>query len=203
MEPNKPKKSRTIDTTPIGEVAPVVKEGKTNVSSFLITINPNKMFKQGIDNPEAREMKAKLTALSDFLLKKKTIRSCLIFPDKPPKEGQVVLKLTRDEHIAKIVSISDDRSGAVEIGAKDKKLHMHCEFDITHRTFLQLDRNVILQFAATILNLPAKGIHLHISATSKNYMNYKDYVLKGTKEQKNQYVKKEVQTEMLAATQVL
>lgn len=203
MSLTKVKKSRTVDTTPIGSVEPVKKEGKTNVSSFLITINPNKRFPQGIDNDEAKILKAKLAALSDYLLKKKTIRSCLIFPDKPPKEGQVAIKLSREEHISKIVAISDDRSGAVEIGSKDKKLHMHCEFDITHRTFLQLDRNVILQYAATILGLPAKGIHLHISATSKNYMNYKDYVLKGTKEGPPKFTKKEFESVVVPATEEL
>lgn len=160
---------------PVEAVQP---EGKKSVSLFMVTINPNKMFFNGAGTAEAKEMTNRLVALGDFLLKKKSILAGLLFKDPKVKEGEPVIHLSREEHLSRIVEISDDRESAVEIGKIQKKIHMHLEFEITHRTFVHLSREYYLEMAEIFLQIPKSKIHLHFSGSSKS-LGYKIYVRKG------------------------
>ena len=155
-------------------------EGKKATSGFMITINPNMMFWNGTGTAEAKQMTAKLTALGDFLLKKKSILAGLTFKDPKPKEGEAQLHLSREEHLSRIISINDeDRDAAVEIGKIQKKIHLHVAFIIEHRTFLHLNREYYLDMAEIFLGIPRSKIHLHFNGSTLNRDGYKKYVRKG------------------------
>lgn len=158
-------------------------EEKYSTSLFMVTINPNKRFTD-VSSPEAKQMIAKLNVLGNYLLKKKSIRSSLIFFDRKDKKTGITTKLEREAHLAKIVEISDDREGRPEWGGRDKKLHIHIEFAIKHRTFLQLNRDYYSKMAEAFLGVPAKSIHVHVSGATKNE-GYKKYVIKGDENAKH------------------
>jgi hypothetical protein len=155
-------------------------EQKYHTSLFMVTINPNKRF-DNINSAEAKQMMAKLDSLGNYLLKKKSIRSSLYFEDRIDKKTGVLTKLDRAAHIDRILEISEDRTGRPEWGSRDKKLHIHIEFAIKHRTYLKLNREYYTKVSEAFLGIPAKSIHVHISGATKNE-GYKKYVVKGDKE---------------------
>lgn len=166
-----------------GDLTVMVKEPteqKYHTSLFMVTINPNKRFDNPY-SPEAEHMKAKLRGLGNYLLKKKSIRSSLYFEDRIDKKTGVLTKLDRAAHIERILEISENREGRTEWGGRDKKLHIHIEFAIKHRTYLKLDRKYYTEMGEVFLGIPAKSIHVHISGATKNE-GYKKYVVKGDKE---------------------
>jgi len=170
--------------TNINVLAPIAaepKDSKKSISMFMVTINPNKRF-ESLETPDAKMMIVRLQNLSNFLLKKKNILAGLIFKDRPPKDGEVAPPpSSREHHISRVLNISEDRTGAVEWGARDKKLHMHIEFIIEHRTFLHLSRDYYLDIAETFTGLPKSGIHLNFRGATQAE-GYKKYVTKHANE---------------------
>jgi hypothetical protein len=168
------------------------KEAKKSTSMFLITINPNKVF-HNLDTPEAKKMIAQLTALGDFILKKRNIKAALTFKDRPAKLGETPIKLDREQHLSKIVSISQDRSAAVEIGSQFKKLHLHIEFIIEHRTFIHLNKPFILDLASIFTGIPKEKIHVNLRGATRAE-GYKGYVQKNAAENAPHFLDKSAQT---------
>jgi hypothetical protein len=157
------------------------KESRYSVSMFMITINPGVRFRNGIDSPEFANLYHKLRALGNLLLTKKSIRSSLVFRDRKDKATGLTVALDRDTHLSKIMEISPDRSAGIEIGDRDKKLHLHIQFEIRHRTFLQLNIPYYNRIAGAVLGMDPKKVYVHVSAATRSE-GYKRYVEKGVNE---------------------
>lgn len=178
------KKSRTVLAvqSPIGAAG---KEAKTHTSMFMITINPNERF-DDINSPTAKVMMFKLSKLSDFLLKKKNILASLKFIDRPEKPGGLVVKLPAEIHMSRVLKIGDERSGAVEWGKRDKKLHIHIQFEVTHRTFIQLNKEFYLDMSAIFLGVVKSHIHCNLRGATR-MKGWSDYVHKNDHELKEKF----------------
>jgi len=148
---------------------------------FMVTINPGVRFRNGIDSPEFANLYHKLKSLGNLLLTKKSIRSSLIFKDTKDKKTGMMVVLDRDAHLSKILDISEDRSASIEIGDRDKKLHLHLEFQIRHRTWLQLNIQYYTKIAGAVLGMDPKKVYCHVSAATRRD-GYKQYVRKGVNE---------------------
>jgi hypothetical protein len=146
----------------------------------MITINPNERF-DNLESKEAKAMILRLQSLSDFLLKKKNIIAGLIYKDSSPKKRHLTLPLEREQFLNRIISISEDREGAVEWGTTHHKLHIHLEFIIEHRTFVSLNKPYYEKMASVILNKPEKKIHINFRGATRAE-GYKKYVQKNAKE---------------------
>lgn len=172
-------RTKILISTPIESES---KEARKSTSMFLVTINPNIRYND-LKTPEAKAMILRLKGLANFLLKKKNIIASLKFPERKAKEGQPPpIKLSREQHLSKIISISDDRSGAVEWGTKLHRLHIHLEFIIEHRTFIHLNKEFYERVASTFLKKDAKKIHVNFRAATRA-QGYKQYVRKNDTEQ--------------------
>lgn len=156
-------------------------ESRYSVSMFMITINPGVRFPNGIDSPEFANLYHKLRALGNMLLTKKSIRSSLTFRDRKDRKTGIIAAMDRDAHLAKIIEISPDRSAGIEIGERDKKLHLHLQFEIKHRTFLQLNIPYYTRIAGMVLGMDPKKVYCHVSAATRSE-GYKRYVEKGVNE---------------------
>ena len=141
-------------------------------SAFMITINPQKSW-QSERQAGFQEMQTRLKALSNYLLRKKTILSLLQFPKEEVKDG---VKIPRQVLLGRIDEISKDRVASCEWGSKQGRLHVHIYLAIKHRSFIRLDVAKIREIAATLLKVPAEGLHLDIQASSPSL---RDYVMKG------------------------
>lgn len=167
------------DRTKILVSNPVVsesKEARKSTSMFLVTINPNERF-DNLQTPEAKAMILRLKGLSNFLLKKKNIKAGLKFKDRPAKDGQLQVQLSREQHLERVLNISHDRSGAIEWGSTLHRLHIHLEFIIEHRTFIHLNKDYYERVASIFLNKPAKKIHVNFRGATRAE-GYKKYVQK-------------------------
>lgn len=156
------------------------KEARKSTSMFLITINPNERF-DNLQSPEAKAMILRLKGLSNFLLKKKNIKAGLKFKDRPAKDGHLQIQLSREQHLDRIISISHDRSGAIEWGSTLHRLHIHLEFIIEHKTFIHLNKEYYERVASIFLNKPAKKIHVNFRGATRAE-GYKKYVQKNNLE---------------------
>jgi len=172
-------KDRTKSGIKVSTVEP--SESRYSVSMFMVTINPGVRFRNGIDSPEFANLYHKLRSLGNLLLTKKSIRSSLIFKDRKDKKTGMMVALDRDGHLNKIMDISEDRSASIEIGDRDKKLHLHLQFEIRHRTFLQLNIPYYTRIAGAVLGMDPKKIYCHVSAATRSE-GYKRYVEKGVNE---------------------
>jgi len=172
-------KDRTKSGIKVSTVEPA--ESRYSVSMFMITINPGIRFRNGIDSPEFANLYHKLKSLGNLLLTKKSIRSSLVFRDRKDKKTGMMVALDRDSHLNKIMDISEDRSASIEIGDRDKKLHLHLQFEIRHRTFLQLNIPYYTRIAGAVLGMDPKKIYCHVSAATRSE-GYKRYVEKGVNE---------------------
>lgn len=150
-------------------------ESRYSVSMFMVTINPGVRFPNGIDSPEFAALYHKLRALGNMLLTKKSIRSSLVFKDRKDKKTGLITALDRDAHLSKVISISEDRSASLEIGDRDKKLHLHLQFEIKHKTFLQLNIPYYTRIAGMVLGMDPKKVYCHVSAATRSE-GYKGYV---------------------------
>jgi len=171
-------RTKILVTAPIGAEP---KEARKSTSMFLVTINPNIRY-NSLETPEAKAMMLKLKGLANFLLKKKNIIASLKFKDRPAKDGQMQVKLSREQHVERIVSISDDRSAAVEWGSQLKRLHIHLEFIIEHRTFIHLNKDFYERAASIFLKKEPKKIHVNFRGATRAE-GYKKYVRKNEDEQ--------------------
>jgi hypothetical protein len=152
------------------------KESKKSTSMFMVTLNPNIRY-DSLETPRAKEMIQRLEALSNFLLKKKNILASLTFKSRPPKAGELPIVLSREQHLSKIVSISEDRTGAVEWGDKMKRLHVHIEFIIEHRTFIHLNKEFYLEMASVFTGIDKSKIHCNLRGATRAE-GYKKYTQK-------------------------
>lgn len=152
-------------------------EQRYHTSAFMVTINPNVRFPDP-NNAEAEAMKAKLINLGDFLLTKKSLLSSFVYLNKTDKKTSITTLLSRDAHESKIIEISPDRDGGYEWGERDKKLHMHIQFIVKHRTYIQLNREYYKSISEALLGVPAKSIHVHFNGSPVNE-GYAKYVNKG------------------------
>lgn len=174
-------------------------EAKSSTSMFMITINPNRRFKD-ITTPEAKELFVRLRLLGNMLLKKKSIKSSIMFFDKPDKKTGITTKIDREMHMSKIIEISPDRTGQTEWGSRDFKPHLHIEFSIKHRTFLQLNRDYYVRIAAAICKVPEKSIHVHISGATKQ-AGYKKYLAVGGAEDAKHFMDDSAQSFSFTSTE--
>jgi hypothetical protein len=182
-------RTKILITAPVGAES---KEARKSTSMFLITINPNIRY-DNLESPEAKAMILRLKGLANFLLKKKNIRAGLKFKDRPAKEGQLQIQLSREQHLERLLDISADRSGAVEWGSKHHRLHIHIEFVIEHRTFIHLNKDFYEKVASAFIGKPAKKIHVNFRGATRAE-GYKKYVQKNAKEDDPHFFDKSVNT---------
>lgn len=161
----------------MGIMGKAADEQRYHTSAFMVTINPNVRFPDP-NTPEAEAMKVKLTALGDFLLSRKSLLSSFDYLNKVDKKTNVITLLERPAHEAKIIEISPDRNGGYEWGERDKKLHMHIQFIVKHRTYIQLRQKYYKEISEVFLGIPAKSIHVHFNGSPVNE-GYAKYVNKG------------------------
>lgn len=134
-------------------------------SSFLITINPNKVFMNS-NSQGFEDMASKLDELGEFILEESNLKKLLYF------ESRDGIDRTRSEHLALIDEIEEDRSGAIELGTKQHKLHLHVTFNIRHRTYLQINKEALVAVSAAILELPEGTFHVNIRASGRSFQQY-------------------------------
>lgn len=161
----------------MGIMGKAADEQRYHTSAFMVTINPNVRFPDP-NTPEANAMKQKLIILGNFLLTRKSLLSSFNYLNKTDKKTGVTTKMERAAHESKIIEISEDRDGGYEWGERDKKLHMHIQFIVKHRTYIQLDRKYYKTIAEEVLHIPAKSIHVHFNGSPVNE-GYAKYVNKG------------------------
>jgi hypothetical protein len=158
------KKRTTINT----QVIPKSPKG-LRTSAFLLTIVPNRVTLNP-NSPQYKQMEVRLSALGDFILSKKNLFKMLKFPER---EGEPIR--TREENIALIESVNDDRTAAVEI-KRQGVLHLHIYVEFKHRTYLQFDRERLELVSSKILGLDAKTLHINIRSQGTN--SFLQYVQK-------------------------
>lgn len=158
-------KSRTVVGISRQKEAAVNKTDRIRSSNYLITINSNVSFRS-MDDPGFQSMVNRLTALGDFMLEKKRIRSYLDFVNDP------AFPLTRAQHLEKIVSFDPERKAVVEWSPHTKMLHLHIVLLIRHRTKVKLSRPEVLKIASTLLRLPAESLHVNFTVDVNNFYDY-------------------------------
>lgn len=157
---------------------------KAHISSFMITINQPLRFTEkngGLRTAVARQTYDRLQALGDFMLMKKSIIKSMIFKNRTDRKTKQLIELGLDDHIGRIIEISPDREASIELGDRDKRLHLHVQFDVKHRTHIQLNIEYYKKLAAVMLQIPEKAVYVHISGATR-WEGYKDYVRKGVNE---------------------
>jgi len=162
-------------------VAPVPPERRSTESGFLLTINTNDRCND-INSPAAKALIARYTALGDFLLKKRNILKYLKFLDKKTKEGQPQIILSREEHLSRVYSINEDRGASVEIGSKYKYIHLHVSFNVTHSTYVQVNKDYLNEICSVFLGKPYQNIHVNIRGSTLN-KGYGAYINKNQSEE--------------------
>lgn len=153
-------KSRVFFADGEGTSESVAKKGE-KTSSFLITINPNKVFHSQVSEGYLA-MRSKLATLGEWILKKKNIINLLKFNND----------WSREANLSKIRVIEEDRSASIEWGSMKKMLHMHIYVTFVHSTHLQFDADKIRKVGSIVLGLPEKGFHVNIKASGINFKNY-------------------------------
>lgn len=133
-------------------------------SEFMITINPNKT---NFDENSAsyRDMYERLETLGNYILSKKNIPKFLNFVDRDN------IIRDREEHLALIKEIHDDRFGVIERN-KQYRLHLHLNFKITHSTRIQINREKVRYVASVITKVPEKSIHINFRGETVNFASY-------------------------------
>lgn len=148
------------------EVTIPLKKGE-KTSSFLITINPNRVFhsqtSQGYITTRNR-----LAILGNWILEKGNLLTLLKFTNDWPRET----------NLGRVVRIEDDRVASIEWGSKLKMLHMHIYVTIIHATSLQIDCDKIRLVGSKVLGIPSNKFHVNVKGSG---INFKNYVMKNVK----------------------
>ena len=140
---------------------PAERRKGVKVSTFLITINPNKVASDP-SSPVYQSLKRGLFQASEFVLKKKSIRSMLKFVEDPP--------ISREEGLSKIVEIRD-RDAGIEFGVKNRRLHAHLVFVVEHRTKVQINPEWLRKVVPVFFDGLVKPTSVHINVRGGNGRN--------------------------------
>ncbi len=160
-------KRRTILTSEIVSRAEARPKGQ-KTSAFLITLIPNAATVAG--NHDHELLKRKLQAFGDVVLSKKVLLKFLDFKDK---EGEI--KLTREQHLARIDFIDPLRTAAVEYNSVGR-LHIHIYVEFKHRTYMSFSIDRLKDAAQKIIGIDKHKMKLQISVQGTS--NLRAYVRK-------------------------
>lgn len=144
---------------------PTIRDGKERSSSFLITLNPNKPV-HNIEEPSAKALALRLQAVGDYIID--NIPTFIKFVDDT---GTEVKSSMRDHYLKKISDITD-QYGAVEIGDKQHRLHLHVTFTVHHTTRVQINRVMLEMAMEKVVKLEPKSYHIDIKYSQGDFERY-------------------------------
>lgn len=147
-------------------------------SSFILTVNTNRVLSK-LSNSEKREFLKLAQLLSD----KNTIHFLLLdYKNKDDFEAGIspLPDSTTNLTKLKIIGLSQGKIPNLELGGKQKRVHIHMAIFLEHTGFYKLDVDAIKKLAESKLSFP---VIVNVAGGGSDAKQIRNYVLKGKKYQ--------------------